>query len=63
MNTDSDNWQAMGTTVYKLYNDKRGYRCNEFTIQISGDTDVTLREKEDLAQTLVQHLNRPVTPL
>ncbi len=63
MNIDSDKWQAIGTTVYKLYNDKRGYRCNEFTIQISGDSDVTLKEKEDLAQTLVQHLNRPVTPL
>ncbi len=63
MNIDSDDWQAMGTTVYKLYNDKRGYRCNEFIIQISGDTDVTLREKEDLAQTLIQHLNRLVTPL
>ncbi len=63
MNVDSDDWQAMGTTVYRLYNDKRGYRCNEFIIQISGDTEVSMSEKEKLAASIVTMLNRPVTPL
>ncbi len=63
MNIDSDDWQVDGTIVYKLFNDRNGQRCNEFLIQISGDTEVTLKEKEDLAQTLANHLNRPVTPL
>ncbi len=57
MNIDSDDWQVMDSFIFKLFNDKAGQRCNEFTIQVSGDTDVTLREKEDLAQRITALLN------
>lgn len=58
MNVDSNKWQSIGITVYKLFNDRTGQRCNEFTIQISGDTQVTLREKEDLAERIAILLNK-----
>lgn len=58
MNIDSDKWQSVAATVYKLFTDHRGQRCNEFTIQISGDTVVTLREKQDLAERIAILLNK-----
>jgi len=58
MNIDSDDWQVVGVTVYKLFNDERGHRCNEFTIQVSGDGEITIREREDLAEKIATLLNK-----
>lgn len=57
MNIDSDDWQVEGDLVYKLHNDKRGQRCNEFWFGISADREVNPKEKEELAEKICALLN------
>lgn len=57
MNIDSNDWQVIGGTVYRLFTDKSGDRCNEFTIQISSNYEVNLSENERLAEKLCDLLN------
>ena len=45
MDINSNDWQVIGDTVYRLHTDKSGHRCNEFTIQISADREVNIKEK------------------
>ncbi len=58
MNINSDDWQVVGSTVYRLFTDKSGERCNEFTIQISCNFEGNPRERDDLAVKIKHLLNK-----